>query len=169
MGMMCMKEQITDLVELLEQQNKVYMELLEISRRKTKVIVEGRVGQLDRLTRLEQKVVFRAGCLEKRREELLIQLAGQDYKNADRVSLGPLLDKAGGRLKERFMNLREDIAGTLLQLKEVNDLNSSLIEKSLEYIKLSLDIVTDRTSGITYGKRAGSKEVESIGLFDKKV
>lgn len=164
-----MNKLLNDLINVLERQNMIYKDILEISRGKTKVIVEGRVSELDRMTGLEQKMVFRAGCLDKRREELLRQITNKAGINADRVSMGLLLDKAGDGLKERFLRIRNDLCETLGQLKEVNDLNSRLIEKSLEYIKLSLSIVTDNTSGIAYGGGDGGEKQQGLSLFDQRV
>lgn len=159
---------LTKLIEVLERENGIYKDILDISRHKTEIIVEGKVTELDRMTGIEQKMVFNVGQLEKQREELLREMAQFMDIGVEEINMDHVIDEADGHLKDRFSKIREEISATLKELKEVNDLNSQLIEKSLEYIDFFIDLITDNSSGTIYSNRRDKDKGERVSFFDQK-
>ncbi|MDI6707247.1 MAG: flagellar protein FlgN [Bacillota bacterium] len=157
------------LVEILEQENRIYKDLLEISKHKTDIIVEGKVSELDRMTGVEQKMVVNVGQLEKQREELIKDMARHLEMDAQEINMELIIDGVDGQLKERFLNIKGEVTATLNELKQVNDLNSELIEKSLEYINFSIGLITDNSNNTTYNSRRDKEKGEGLSFFDQKV
>lgn len=158
-----------NLIDILEQEGRLYQDILELSRRKTDTIVEGKVKDLEQLTGIEQKMVMNAGQLERQREEIVRRLAADLEIQPERLNFSLVLDKTEGQLKQRFLDYREQIDSTLKELKQVNDLNSHLIKKSLEYIDFSINLISGSPSELTYdnSKDKNGKD-RNASFFDKK-
>ena len=60
---------------------------------------------------------------------------------ADELNISVAVEQAEDELKEKLIALKDEIENTLKDLKEVNDLNSELIKKSLEYIDFSINLI----------------------------
>jgi len=58
---------INDLMDVLLQESKIYEDILEISKKKTDVIVKGKVSELESITNLEQSLIVKIGKLEETR------------------------------------------------------------------------------------------------------
>jgi flagellar biosynthesis/type III secretory pathway chaperone len=157
------------LIEVLEKESSLYRDILALSRHKTNTIVEGKVGQLEQLTGVEQKMLLSIGGLERQREETVNELARFLGIPADQLNISLAVQKAGEGLKERLADLRDEITMTLKELKEVNDLNSDLIEKSLEYIDFSINLIAGCPSDVTYSDKKGRGEDKGVSFFDQKV
>jgi flagellar biosynthesis/type III secretory pathway chaperone len=157
------------LIEVLEKESALYRDILALSKHKTNTIVEGKVSQLEQLTGVEQKMLLSIGGLERQREETVNELARFLGIPADQLNISLAVQKAGEGLKERLADLRDEITMTLKELKEVNDLNSDLIEKSLEYIDFSINLIAGCPSDVTYSDKKGRGEDKGVSFFDQKV
>ena len=129
------------LIEILEKESALYRDILDLSRHKTNTIVEGKISQLEQLTGVEQRLLLSVGGLEQQREEVVDQLARLLDIPADQLNISMAVKQAEDGLKERLAALKDEIENTLKDLKEVNDLNSELIKKSLEYIDFSINLI----------------------------
>jgi len=67
---------INDLMDVLLQESKIYEDILEISKKKTDVIVKGKVSELESITNLEQSLIVKIGKLEETRENIVTEIAG---------------------------------------------------------------------------------------------
>ena len=158
------------LIDILEQEGALYRDILELSRHKTETIVEGKVTTLEQLTGVEHKMVMNAGRLEQQREETVNQLAESLKIKPEQLNFSLVVEKTEGNIRDRFLSYRDEIAVTLKELKEVNDLNSHLIKKSLEYIDFSINLIAGSSSEVTYNdKKDGKGKDKGASFFDKKV
>jgi len=158
------------LIDILEQEGALYRDILELSRHKTETIVEGKVTTLEQLTGVEHKMVMNAGRLEQQREETVNQLAESLKIKPEQLNFSLVIKKTEGNIRDRFLSYRDEIAVTLKELKEVNDLNSHLIKKSLEYIDFSINLIAGSSSEVTYhDKKDGKGKDKGASFFDKKV
>ena len=158
------------LIDILEQEGALYRDILELSRHKTETIVEGKVTTLEQLTGVEHKMVMNAGRLEQQREETVNQLAESLKIKPEQLNFSLVIKKTEGNIRDRFLSYRDEIAVTLKELKEVNDLNSHLIKKSLEYIDFSINLIAGSSSEVTYNdKKDGKGKDKGASFFDKKV
>ena len=154
------------LIEILEKESALYRDILDLSRHKTNTIVEGRVSQLEQLTGVEQKLLLNVGGLEQQREEVVDQLARLLGIPADGLNIGVAVEQAEDELKEKLIALKDEIENTLKDLKEVNDLNSELIKKSLEYIDFLLTLLPG-PEDVTYDAK-GQGQGQGCKLLTKK-
>jgi len=153
---------ITELVAVLQKETKIYENILEISKNKTNIIIEGKVAELENIVKLEQMLVLQLGKLETAREELIEKISSQvDLKPSD-ITITKLMDYVSGGQIDDLKNCQQNMAEVLKELNGVNDLNSRLVKNSLDYINFSINLLSGADSlGASYsnnGNMAGSKK-----------
>lgn len=165
-----MNKSVEQLMIALTKEHEMYQEVLEIARKKRNVIVEGKIKELDGITGKEQAMILSIGKLENIRESILKNIVKElNVDNIQNISgLAKYLDE---ETKNEILAIRDKLAETLKMVKEENDLNSKLIEQSLEYIEFNKNILTTlENRGSTYGSDADEKDVNvKSNLFDLKV
>lgn len=163
-------QQVDNLVKVLEQQADIYNLLLVKSKEKTDVIVNGKVDELDKITKLESSLVTDIAKLEREREALVNKIAEEMNVPSEQLTMSELIKRLDKSDAEKLEKLRDRISGILNELKHANELNSRLIKNSLEYVEFSLNIlsaahVTDNNYGNS-GKVSGLK---NRSFFDVKL
>ncbi|MCR5488414.1 MAG: flagellar protein FlgN [Lachnospiraceae bacterium] len=131
------------LIETLDKEEKEYVALLELSRKKTPIIIEGDVEKLQAITDEEQMVVDRVVSLDKKREEAMNDIAEVINKDVKTLKLSYLIDMLDKRPKEReeLARVHDRIKATVGELRTVNDQNRVLIEQSLDIVNFNLNLV----------------------------
>ncbi len=155
-----MDKLLKELCENLEEQLATYKLLVKYEQEKQEVLVNGEINQLEELVKKEQKVVFKNGELEKTRQEHISQLAEQAGVPQDDLTISRVIELAEGDMKDRLSNVYEELEYVLVELKDLNLKNNSLIEQSLSYINYSLDILVGASKDDpgTYDKSQSGKE-----------
>lgn len=161
---------INELAKVLEQETALYGEILDISKGKTNVIVEGKVSELESIVKIEQSILFQIGRLEDQREILIGKLSEQLGLGGEEVILSKILKHADSENRKKLKACQDKMHSTVNELKNTNELNSKLIKNSLDYINFSLNIITEvnaiNTSYGNDGQASGSKK---RNLFDVKL
>lgn len=165
---------IDELIDVLDQEEKEYQDLILLSREKTPVIVKGDLEKLQKITEAEQYVVGKVTRLEKKRVEVTKDIAlvlGMDEENIKVRDIADLL-QSQPEAQERLLVVYEKLKKTLQEIIAVNDINKSLINESLDFIEFNLNLVRGvyQEPGIgNYTKDAcSSSAVSSPGVFDAK-
>ena len=81
-----------DLLDTLEKENAEYEKLLDLSMKKTPVIVSADLEQLQQITDDEQEIVSSINRLDKVREDCMRQIAGVINKDVKELTLGMVVD-----------------------------------------------------------------------------
>ncbi len=158
------------LAEILEKENVLYRDILELSRHKTGIIVKGKVSELEQLMKVERDMILKAGELEQRRIDEINRLARHFNMPRDEFNITAAIERTSNDdIGKRLMVFRDEISASLRELKEVNDLNGELIEKSLEYIDFSINLVASHDADITYDGKKGKDKGKGGNFFDQKV
>ena len=162
--------ELRNLIQILKQEEKIYSELLSLSNKKTDLISDEKIDDIGELTRQEEHYIKEAKLLEYKREDEITKI--EKLCNIEKLDdLSSLLkhieDEA---LKSEFIDTQKNFTRTLGDLKRVNLLNNTLIKDALEYITLSLNLMTQATAEGTYGKTAKEAEpqTEHKSMFDFK-
>jgi len=163
-------QKINELLDILDREIKIYEELLKLSKDKTDFIVNGKVTELDSITKLEQTLVLNMGKFEDMREETVSALAkdiGINEANTTISELSKYIDKdQAQRLKEHKSKLLNIIG----EIKTKNDLNSKLIQNSIDYINFSVNVLSSTSSGDNnYGNTGNTNEGKKKTYFDVKL
>ena len=163
-------ELMNRLIEVLNKETAMYEGILKLSKNKTDVIVEGKVTELESITRLEQSMILQLGKLEEEREELVDKLAAQLNIKASDITLTSLENNFPKEQSERLENCQKKLPKLVNELGEANVLNSKLIRNSLDYIDFSINILTNAGStGNIYGNSGQSNDSKKRNFFDMKL
>jgi len=163
-------QMINTLIVVLQQENRIYEELLKISKSKTNTVVEGKVSELESMVKLEQALVMQFGKLEKKREELIGGLSGILKLKPEEITVSELLKVTDSEQGKKLKECQDNLADTVSELKDINDLNAKLIQNSLDYINFSVNILTSAgASDNKYGNTGAVSEPKKRNLFDVKL
>ncbi len=165
-----MSKSVEQLIMTLNKEYEIYEEVLKLAKEKKRVVIDGRIKELDAITRKEQSIIFNLGKIDKVREALTINISKElrieVFKNVTELS-----QYLEGDLKDQILEVRDKLVDIVEKVKKANDLNNKLIQQSLEYIEFNKNLLTSmETKGITYGSMADEKEVKTKNnLFDARV
>lgn len=161
---------VNELIHVLDQEARVYEDILRISKNKTNIIIEGKVSELESITKLEQSLVLQIGRLEDLREELVKKLSDALGLKAAEINVSGLIKRIGGDRGKKLGDCQGRIAGTMDELKNSNELNSKLIKNSLDYINFSINVFASADGGSNnYGSSGQVNDPKKRNLFDMKL
>jgi len=165
-------KEVNAVIDILTDEYGYYKDLVELSKSKKDIIIEGKVAELDKIVKLEQNMIFNIGQLERKREEEVSKLCKALDIESTQVTITDLVNVLQPELKNRLEDIQSKLNETFSELKAVNDINGKLIEQSLEYIDYSINLVAG--SGMETGslyedidKNKGKQSKKNI--FDAKV
>ena len=132
---------IENLISVLEQENSEYEVLLELSRKKTPVIVKGDIERLQEITDEEQNIIDRIHALEGKREEHIHDIANVINKDVEQMKLENLIRLLEKSPKEqkKLSEIHDRLRQTLSQMKNVNEHNRMLLAGALELVEFDIN------------------------------
>ena len=151
---------IDSLINIMDDENRQYTALLDLSNNKTAAIVNGNVEQLQEIFGKEQKLIDVITRLETEREACVTV--------REIVRLLEKKPKEHDALEQSYLNLKN----TVKQLTEVNDNNKQLLKQSMDMIEFEINLARNASMApqtANYGK--GAYEENSGlggGSFDAK-
>ena len=164
--------EVNTVIDILKKEHVYYKHMLELSKSKKKIIVEGKVAELDKIVKLEQNMIVNIGQLERKREEEVAKLCGALGINSAQATITELSKILRPELKKELEEIQQRLQETFRELKTVNDVNGQLIEQSLEYIDYSINLVagSGMETGSLYEDIGKNKSKQSKkNIFDTKV
>ncbi len=131
------------LINTLDEENNEYVELLEISKRKTPIIVKGDVEALKNIVAEEQVYVDRIANLENKRIETVNDIATVLSKDAETLTVRDIINllKGQDQVQHRLEEVHSRIKLTLNDMVAVNDINKSLIQDSLDMVEFNINLI----------------------------
>ena len=165
-----------NLIGVLQQECVEYNGLLELSDRKTPVIVAGDLENLQKITDEEQEWVGRIASLEKKRVEITADIANVLNKDVTTMKLGDLVQILSARPAEQKLlsDACEGLKEVVYRVKAVNEQNQELIQHSLELVEFDMNLLQSMRNApqtANYNREAytagGTMGVASPG-FDAK-
>lgn len=165
-----------DLIIILNTENSEYKILLELSIRKTPIIVQGDLKELQQITEEEQSVVGRIAQLEQKRETAINDIANvinKDVKDLKLVTLIQMLENRPTEQKKLAV-IHDGLQETMRQMVHVNEQNKELLASAMELLEYDLNYFQALNSApetANYNKgacNAGELMGNSPGRFDAK-
>jgi len=130
------------LVEILTEQTTRYQELLGLSKEKRDVIIENDVEQLQKINHLENMVISQNQKLEKKRLELVADMAIVLNQKETELTLPRMIELMEGQAEQKpLMEAHEKIKTVLEELREINQQNGQLVQNALDYIEFSTNLM----------------------------
>ena len=164
-----------ELLQTLEEEIKLYEELLPISERKTVILVKGDLKELESITAKEQFLIDKVNIIDKKREEVTKNIGvvlNRDPKELDLSTLAKLLDGQPEE-KKKIARIHDSLKDIMKRLVDANEKNKELIENSLEMIEFNMNFIksTRMSPGSNnYNRNASSSYDSDVGVtpFDAK-
>lgn len=134
---------IDELIDVLKLENDEYKILLKLSQEKTPVIVQGDVEKLQELTSVEQLHLDKIIRAEKKREELVNDMATVLNLDKKEITVSSLVRVLKGQpeVQRKLSQVHSELKYTLKEFVAVNDINKSLLKDSLEIAEFNLNLI----------------------------
>lgn len=134
---------IYQLIENLNNEISVFREILETSKREKEEIVKGDLDLINKSVKKLEELSSRAKRLESSRTELISDVALVLNKNKDTITISEIIESIKNQPEEHnsLSSAVSKINELLIEVKEVNEINKSLISQSLEYINYSVNVL----------------------------
>jgi flagellar biosynthesis/type III secretory pathway chaperone len=152
------------LIVILEKLIKLHKSLFQLALEKTEVIKKGDVEALTSLMNNEKRHITAIQAIEKERVKLIATILPQ----LENPTLKECTTQFAESEQAEIRNLQDQLLSKLSQLKDRNELNQELLEQSLLFVELNLDLLMP--NDITNYSKTNEDEtpVSKINLFDSK-
>ena len=163
-----------ELITTLEKENEIYTKLLPVQEKKKQTIIVNDLKTLQEITNEEQEVIQQIGALERKRQEVIENMGmvlNRKPETLDIPALIKILDKQPEE-KKRLSLVYDSLKQTVHRLVDINALNQTLIEESLEMIEFNMNLIqsTRMSPGNNYNKDAMgiNMPMGQAGIFDAR-
>ncbi len=132
-----------NLIDVLEKECVEYEGLLELSQKKTPVIVGGDLEALQKITDEEQDYASRITNLEKKRTVVYADIANVINKDVNTLKLDYLIAMLESRPAERdaLAGLHDRLKTAVRGLQRVNEQNRELLTNALEMVEFEMNLL----------------------------
>ena len=133
---------IEDLITTLDSEVTEYSALLELSKKKSAVIVSRDIAALEKITDEEQVVMSRLATLDNKRADVTKDIANVLNKDVESLKLSKLIGLLGKSPKEqkRLQDIHDRLKSTVSMVRTLNESNRQLIDQSLEMVEFDLNM-----------------------------
>jgi len=147
-----MKNNITELIEILENQNKIYVALIDVSKEMKHHIEKNDVKELDILVKVESALTMKFSLLENRRKSTSRTIRNQYDIPEDSFNMTELKKYLNKSESEKIEETQESLIKSMKELDEINSSNNMLVRSRLDWIDLSLKILGKNSTDKKYNK-----------------
>lgn len=130
---------IEQLTLILDKLITLQKSLLHVSNRKMEALKENDIDEINRLLKEELSHIRAMESLNARREELQEEISSAYQTPVTTFSELLAVESLPGR--EELREKHVEITASTLHLKKQNELNQDLLNQSLQFVNLSLDLV----------------------------
>ena len=132
-----------NLIAILEKECQEYRVLLDLSKKKTPIIVKNDLNALTSITDEEQTVVSRINHLDEERKVALADIANVINKDVETLKLDNVINMLKGRPSEQeaLRGIHDSLKELTDELRRVNENNRKLLETSLEMVGFEMNLL----------------------------
>jgi len=157
---------ITLLSELLE----LCQALLELSKQKREFLIAGKAQNLEAVTRQEEMLILQIGKLEGKREKILHDIASAYNLNTQGLTLSQIRQLATDEVADKLNEIEQLFSQITNELVPLNQLNTQLIQQSLNFVNYNINLLAQTQTGPTYASKGSAGQSQPSRTFlDTKV
>ncbi|NLY80407.1 MAG: flagellar protein FlgN [Lysinibacillus sp.] len=157
---------VQSIISILEKLEKMHKSLLEHAYRKTEIVKNNDMAELDELLKIEQSHVAAIETLEQQRQikvKEYFQLKGIETPESPTVA--QLIEVTENEAERKQLeDVRERLLKIIDELKAQNELNQQMIFNSLQFVNMSLNLLRPQPEQFNYS----GKEVRGANVAPKK-
>jgi len=159
---------ITAINTSLQELTVIHEELLKVSKRKTDIIKEGSTEKIQAILVEERKYIKVLEQAEQKRQIEVEKWYSNRQQPLEEMTITNMLElltdeQEKQELEEKTIQLTEAIT----ELKHQEQLNQALIQQSMQFVQLSLDMLNPTIQSMNYGKSQDT-EGSKRSVFDSK-
>lgn len=131
------------LIDVLDKESQEYERLLDLSLRKTPVIVSEDLQELTRITDEEQIIVSRINHLDNQRTEAINDIANVLNKDVNKLKIVDLIKMLAARPEEqeKLAIVFDKLQDNVRSVKRINEQNRELIQEALELVQFNMNVL----------------------------
>lgn len=132
-----------NLIDVLRKESNEYEGLLELSQRKTAIIVSNDLKELEKIMDEEQELVSRISNLEKKREEVSADIANVLNRDVKTLKLTDLITILASRPQERkaLEEVHDSLQISVRGLQRINEQNMELLKNAMEMVEFDMHLL----------------------------
>ncbi|QPA30717.1 flagellar protein FlgN [Thermaerobacillus caldiproteolyticus] len=158
------------LIDLLEGLLKLHKGLLQLANKKTESLKKGDIEALTAIMKEEQKYIAAVKQIEKERilaVEKILSSLGHTQTEPTLTTCIELMEEPE---RSALEILRDKLLAVVAELRNINQLNQQLLQQSLQFVNMTLDMIMPKPQEVNYRKpnMAPSSYEGSRSLFDSK-
>lgn len=133
-------------------------------------IKEGQMDELSKLLIMERKYIQSVSQLEEKRQEAIDQFVMNENIKLSETTVTQLLNYLqDGLEKNQLEKSVVHLVEIIIQLKEKEQFNQELIQQSMQFVQMSLDMLQPMTKNINYDdNRTEKKAAQNRTMFDSQ-
>jgi len=136
--------QLDSLYEVLENLISLHKALYTLAVQKKEVLIKGEVDTLVQITHQEQKLIKGIETAEEKRIQLVQDLLKEKGMPLGEGTLSELIKLSTHAAdKSKLTTCRNELTRIVSELRAANEENQQLLEQSLSFVNLSLELFTD--------------------------
>jgi len=147
-----MKNNIAELIEILDDQNKIYGALIDVSKEMKLYIEKNDVKELDMLVKVESALTMKFSLLENRRKSMSRTIRSQYDIPEESFNMTELKKYLNKSEADKMEETQQSLIKSMKELDQINSSNSMLVRSRLDWIDLSLKILGKNTTDKKYNK-----------------
>lgn len=165
---------MNELLEVLGNEEAVYCELVDASKRKKEVIIKADIKALEEITGQEQEIASKIKNIENRRISIMEDIANVLGRRVEELTVDALLEVLKNQPKEQqeLAEIRSRLKDTLAEMKEINEQNQTLVNQAMELVEFDMALlksIRQAPETANYNKQAyNTGELLGSSGFDAK-
>lgn len=164
-----------ELMVTLDEEEKIYRQLIPIEQDKTRAIIANDLKTLQDITVAEHELVDQTSALEGKRERIVVDIATVLGKNPKTINLNEIVGilKNQPEDQKKLQKVHDRLRKTVLQLQDINDQNKELLKESIDMVEFNMNVIrSTRMSSGSSNYSSDASEVAGMapqhGMFDAK-
>lgn len=164
-----------ELMVTLDEEEKIYRQLIPIEQDKTRAIIANDLKTLQDITVAEHELVDRTSALEGKRERIVVDIATVLGKNPKTINLNEIVGMLKNQPEDqkKLQKVHDRLRKTVLQLQDINDQNKELLKESMDMVEFNMNVIrSTRMSSGSSNYSSDASEVAGMapqhGMFDAK-
>lgn len=154
--------------ESLQVLTKIHEELLKVSKQKTDIIKEGSTEKIQAILVEERKYIKVLEQAEQNREEKVEKWYIDKQLPLENMTITNMLEILTDKQEQQELeHMTVQLTKTITKLKQQEQLNQALIQQSMQFVQLSLDMLNPTIQNMNYGKSQETGESKR-SVFDSK-
>ncbi len=157
------------IIECMQKLVQVHHTFNQLAAEKTQSLLKGDISHLRSILHKESASLKQLQQRELERRRLVRIFFNSKGFVTENGTITELLPHLSGVEKEELLSLQKNLMEEIEQLKQKNELNQQLLQDSLRFVNLSLDIIQPEFDSGTYSKsNMDADEPQGRSLFDSK-